>query len=416
LRIQNQGASVMPWDAAVIGGGPAGAALAAHLAQAGRSTVLFEKEKGAHDKVCGEFMSQEGAEYLAALGLSLRNLGSLAIGQVRLVRQGRALTRALPFEAQSLSRRVLDEALLQRAAGAGAMIERGARVKSVMRKAGGWDVHIDDAGAVVAKDVFLATGKHDLKEWKRPAGLQPGLIAFKTYWRLTPEEAAKLAGHVELILFPGGYAGLQPVEGSRANLCLLVRRSTFTRKYGSWERLLGAMQKACPHLAARLDGAECLIEKPLAIAGLPYGHVARESGGVWRLGDQAVVIPSFSGDGMSIALHSANLAAECYLSGEGAQAYQQRLAAHVARQVRRATLLSRALASAGGQRLAVAAAFCVPSVLALGAALTRIPARAIFRPHGIPASNRSSAEASSMPPASYRARLSNSSASSSKRR
>jgi flavin-dependent dehydrogenase len=369
----------MRWDAAVIGGGPAGAALATHLAKAGRSTVLFEKEKGAHDKVCGEFMSQEGAHYLTALGLSVQKLGSLPIGHVRLVRRRGALTKALPFEAQSLSRRVLDEALLKRAADAGAAIERGARVKGLVRGAGGWAVHIDGSGSVLAKDVFLATGKHDLKDWKRPAGLQPGLIAFKAYWRLRPEEAARLSGHVELILFPGGYAGLQPVEGGRANLCLLVRKSTFTGKYGSWERLLEAMQAFCPHLAARLRGAECLLEKPLAIAGLPYGHIARESGGVWRLGDQAAVIPSFSGDGMSIALHSAKLAAECYLRGEGAESYQQRLAAHIARQVGRATLLSRSLVSAGGQRLAIAAAFCVPSVLVLGAALTRIPARAIFR-------------------------------------
>jgi flavin-dependent dehydrogenase len=371
----------MRWDAAVIGGGPAGAALAAHLAQAGRSTVLFEKEKGAHDKVCGEFMSEEGAEYLAALGLSAQSLGSLDIGHVRFVRRGNALTRALPFEAQSLSRRVLDEALLQRAGGAGAAVERGARVKSVVRQAGGWAVHVDGGGAAVARHVFLATGKHDLKEWKRPAGLQRGLIAFKTYWHLTPEEAAKLAGHVELILFPGGYAGLQPVEGDRANLCLLVRRATFAERCGSWERLLGAMQNACPHLAARLEGAECLLEKPLAIAGLPYGYVARESGGVWRLGDQAAVIPSFSGDGMSIALHSAKLAAECYLRGEGSEAFQQRLAAHVARHVRHATMLSRSLVSGGGQRLAIAAAFCFPSVLAHAAALTRIPARAVFQPH-----------------------------------
>jgi flavin-dependent dehydrogenase len=370
----------MRWDAAVIGGGPAGAALATHLAKAGRRIVLFEKEKGAHDKVCGEFMSQEGTHYLAALGLSAQSLGSLTVGHVRLVRRRSALTQALPFEAQSLSRRVLDEALLKRAAHAGAAIERGARVKGLAREGGGWTVHIEGSSRTLVKDVFLATGKHDLKDWKRPPGSQPGLIAFKAYWRLRPEEAAKLSGHVELILFPGGYAGLQPVEGGRANLCLLVRKSAFAGRYGSWETLLEAMQTACPHLAQRLDGAECLLEKPLAIAGLPYGHVARESSCVWRLGDQAAVIPSFSGVGMSIALHSAKLAAECYLRGDGPETYQERLAAHVALQVRRATMLSRSLVSAGGQRLAIAAAFCVPSVLGFGAALTRIPARSIVRP------------------------------------
>jgi menaquinone-9 beta-reductase len=372
----------MRWDAAVIGGGPAGAALATHLAKAGRSVVVFEKERCAHDKVCGEFMSQEGAHYLAALGLSAQSLGSLAIGHVRLVRRGQAPVQALPFEAHSLSRRVLDEALLARAADAGAVIERGARVKGLVRDAGGWAIHIGGSGTVLAAEAFLATGKHDLKDWKRPSGPQPDLIAFKAYWRLRPQEAAKLSGHVELILFPGGYAGLQPVEGGRANLCLLVRKSAFAQDYGGWEELLEAMQASCPHLAQRLDKAERLLDKPLAIAGLPYGHVARESGGVWRLGDQAAVIPSFSGDGMSIALHSAKLAAEFYLRGEGPQAYQRRLAAHIGRQVRRATMLSRSLVTASGQRLAMAAASCAPSVLILGAALTRIPARVIFQPYG----------------------------------
>jgi menaquinone-9 beta-reductase len=372
----------MRWDAAVIGGGPAGAAIATHLAKAGRSVVLFEKERCAHDKVCGEFMSQEGAHYLAALGLSVQSLGSLGIGHVRLVRRGHAAAQALPFKAQSLSRRVLDEALLGQAGDAGAVIERGVRVRGLARQVEGWAVHIEGCATALASDVFLANGKHDLKDWKRPSGLQPGLIAFKTYWRLRPEEAAKLSGHVELILFPGGYAGLQPVESGRANLCLLVRRSVFAQDYGSWERLLDAMQASCPHLAQRLHGAERLAEKPLAIAGLPYGHVARESGGVWRLGDQAAVIPSFSGDGMSIALHSAKLAAEFYVRGDGPQAYQQQLAAHIGQQVRRATMLSRSLVSATGQRLAIAAASCVPSVLMLGAVLTRIPARAILQPFG----------------------------------
>jgi flavin-dependent dehydrogenase len=370
----------MRWDAAVIGGGPAGAALATHLAQAGRSVVLFEKEKCAHDKVCGEFMSQEGARYLAALGLSARSLGGVGLGHVRLVRGRHTFTQALPFEAQSLSRRVLDEALLKRAGDSGAVIARGARVKGLVPEAGGWAVHIEGSETVLARHAFLATGKHDLRDWKRPPGLQPGLIAFKAYWRLRPEEAAKLSGHVELVLFPGGYAGLQPVEGDRANLCLLVRKSTFAQDYGNWGRLLEVMLASCPHLARRLDGAQCLLDKPLAIAGQPYGHVAHESRGLWRLGDQAAVIPSFSGDGMSIALHSAKLAALSYLRGEDPQAYQRLLAVHIARQVRRAILLSRSLVSGNGQRLAIAAAFCAPSVLVLGAALTRIPARAIVRP------------------------------------
>ena len=49
-------------------------------------------------------------------------------------------------------------------------------------------------------------------------------IGFKCHFRLTPEQRAALAEHVEMTLFDGGYAGLEPVEGGRANLCLVVRR------------------------------------------------------------------------------------------------------------------------------------------------------------------------------------------------
>ena len=58
--------------------------------------------------------------------------------------------------------------------------------------------------------------------------------------------------------------------------------------------------------------AEPLLARPLTISGVPYGFLAppRPDDPVFRLGDQAAVIPSFCGDGMAIALHSAVLAAE----------------------------------------------------------------------------------------------------------
>ncbi len=366
-----------PYDAAVIGGGVAGPALAARLACAGRSVVLFEKEKAAHDKVCGEFISHEGSRYLRELGVSVEGLGGVSIDRVRLARHGAAVTARLPFEAQSLSRRALDEALLALAANAGAEVRRGVRVKGFHREADGWAVRGEAGEGALATQVFLATGKHDLKDWKRRPGQHPECLAFKAYWRLRPDQAASLARHVELILFKGGYAGLQEVEGGRANLCLIVKKDAYAAHYGSWDALVSAMRKSCPHLEERLGGAVCLMEKPLAISGLPYGHVARESGGVWRLGDQAAAIPSFSGDGMSIALHSASQAARAYLGGETAEAYQRALARDLSAQLQRATLISRILVGDAGQRLAMSCASLLPFVLSVSAGATRIPRRAL---------------------------------------
>ena len=59
-------------DLVVIGGGPAGAALAALAAERGVKTLVLEKERFPRDKVCGEFLSPEGCAVLARLGLSPR--------------------------------------------------------------------------------------------------------------------------------------------------------------------------------------------------------------------------------------------------------------------------------------------------------------------------------------------------------
>lgn len=372
-------------DALVIGGGLAGAALAARLAEAGRSILLLEREAGPHDKVCGEFLSYEAALYLHDLEVDLPAMGAAPIRSVRLAAGRTVATASLPFPASSLSRRVLDEALLRRAEAAGASVRRGAGVSALVRDGGAWLARMDGGETVRAGEVFLATGKHDLRGWKRPPGPQPDLVGFKLHWSLAPEQAADLESFVELILFPGGYAGLEPVEGGRANLCVLVRRAKLAALGRNWDGLLAAMRSACPLLDRRLTGAQPCTARPLAISGLPYGYVRTGGDGPWRLGDQAVVIPSFAGDGMSIALHSARLAAERYLAGGTADDYQRTLAHDVAGQVRRATLLSQVSVQPWGQAVLAGAVRFLPGLMREVARSTRIP-HARLRVRGGPSS------------------------------
>ena len=359
--------------ALVIGGGVAGAALAAHLAQAGRRVLLVERRDGPHDKVCGEFISGEAGLYLDDLGIDLAAFGTVRMRVVRLAVGRQVATVPLPFPAFSLSRRVLDEALLQAAAGRGAQIRRGCAVRALARREGGWGAELEGGETIAADAVFLATGKHDLRGWRRPPGAQNDLIAFKLHWRLAREEAMSLGAGVELVLFPGGYAGLERVEGGLANLCLVVRRRQFAALGRRWDALLSSLRAASPHLHERLAGALACAGRPLAIASIPYGHVASAGRGPWLLGDQAAVIPSFCGDGIAIALHSARLAADIHLAGGTADEFQRRLAREVAGQVRRATWMSRVLVRRAGQIAAVAAARLLPDIVAGVARTTRIP-------------------------------------------
>jgi len=359
----------------VVGGGPAGAALATLLARSGRQAVLIEREARPHDKVCGEFISGEAAAYLHALGLNLPALGAVAIDKVRLAARGAPAQASLPFPAFSLSRRRLDEALLALAAGAGVDLRRGAKVKGLVRSAAAWRANLDDGEEIEAETAFLATGKHDLRGLRRPAGLHGGLVGFKMHFRPAPAQAEALAGAVELHLFPGGYAGLEPIEDGLINLCLVADRKTVAK--GAFPELLLAIRAACPLLDQRLAGAEPLWRRPLAIAAIPYGHVARSDDGLWRLGDQAAVIPSFAGDGLGIALHSAHAAAAAYLAGEPAEAFQRQLAADLGLRVKGAALLSRLLVQPWAQPMAVGLTRLRPQLLSATAAKTRIPDQAL---------------------------------------
>jgi menaquinone-9 beta-reductase len=356
----------------VVGGGPSGAALATLLARAGRDVTLLERDSGPADKVCGEFLSGEACDYLDALGVDPEALGAVPIERVRLCGDRAPVESALPFRAKSLTRRVLDEALLQSAERAGANVRRGVKVRRIAREPGGWSLTSSHGEQLVASHVFLAVGKHDVSTQKRGRGLQNELVAFKTYWELDDPERRKLDTHVELIPFQGGYAGLQPVENGRANLCLVVEKAQLARVGNNWPSLLESLQCESAHLTRRLHKATPCLAKPLALSAIPYGYVCHGSDGLWRLGDQAAVIPSFSGDGMSIALHSAFLAAKVYLEGGSPETFQRRLGRDVARQVKIATALSLGLVHTSAQALMLGATRHWPDLVRLAATQTRL--------------------------------------------
>lgn len=364
----------MRTEALVIGGGPAGAAVATRLAQCGRAVELVEQSAAARDKVCGEFLSREAIAYLGAMGVDLKAMGAVPIHAVRLAARRVIAACDLPFSALSLSRRALDEAMLGTAASAGVAIRRGNRVNKLVTLDPGWTAQLSGGDQVNAPTVFLATGKHDLNTQCRPPGAQNQLVALKMYFHLTAAQQRALDGWVELFLFPGGYAGLQLVEQSRANLCLLIERRSLAACDHDWDAVLAHLLRNCGPLCERLDGAQSLLTKPLALGRIPYGLLQRSAPpGLWRLGDQAAVIPSFAGDGISIALHSAHLAAGLYLRSGTSEQFAQRLHSELRFSVRFATALSRVMIAAPA--LAQTARLW-PPLLQIFASRTRIPGAA----------------------------------------
>jgi menaquinone-9 beta-reductase len=368
----------------VLGGGVAGCAASIALARKGRSVTLIERELAPQHKVCGEFLSGEALEDLHALGVDVASLGAVPIDHVRLAAARRAAEAPLPFPAASLTRKTLDTALIADAIAAGVRVECGRSVQALSRTTPTvWQATLDDGTTRAAPAVFLATGKHDIRGHLRPKD-PLRWVAFKMYFRLSSAQASELSGASELMLYPGGYGGIQPVEGGIANLCCVVQQRYLARAGYRWENFLAKMQQHCPHLAMRLAGAVPLLSRPIAITHIPYGYVRRTTeNGLYCIGDQAAVIPSFTGDGISIALHTARCAVAAYLAEEPASLFQAGLHSGLLAQMRLAGFAADGLNNPLARAVLPFFLRLWPGVMRVTAKLTRVAQHATVATHAV---------------------------------
>ncbi len=342
-------------NALIVGGGPAGAAAAIGLANRGGRPLLIERDATPKDTLCGGFLSWATLARLRALGVDADALGARRIERLAMFAGGHTAEAMLPAPAAGLTRRTLDTALLARAAQAGAAIERGVTARQ-------WEVAADA--------ILVATGKHELRGLGRPKG---DTIGLRFRLAASPALDRLLAGRIELHLFRGGYAGLLLQEDGAANLCLAARGWRLDRAGGRPERLLAEIAAESPTLVDRLAAAAA-IGAAQAIANIPYGWRAKEgAAGLYRLGDQAGVIPSLAGEGIGIALESGLAAADAIVGGQAGAAFQRALSGRLTRPFAIATALRHAAEHPAGARTLVAATRLAPALADLAARLTRLP-------------------------------------------
>jgi flavin-dependent dehydrogenase len=309
----------------ILGGGPAGSAAAITLARADERPLVLERQRETGDALCGGFLSWHSLALLERLGLP--KLRGATVDHVRLFGRAGSASARLPRPALGVSRRQLDSALLAHAEALGARVERGVMAREI----DGREIRAD--GETFAPErLLLATGKHDVRGAARPK--PPGDPALGLRVRLGPAPALTrlIESAIELHLFDRGYAGLVLQEDGSANLCLAVRKSRLNEE-GDPRALLDAIGREAPALGERLAW---LADKAGidAIASVPYGWRATGTApGVYRLGDQAGVIPSLAGEGMGIALTSGMRAGEAVLGGRPADEFQRDLARRTLRPI-----------------------------------------------------------------------------------
>jgi menaquinone-9 beta-reductase len=290
-------------DPLIIGGGPAGSSAAIMLARGGAKPLILERQSVTGDALCGGFMSWHTLKSLARLGV---DPGGHPIDRVRVFAGNHSAEARLPAGAIGLSRHRLDTILLAQAQAEGAGVEI---------------VNVRNTDEIDADSLFLATGKHDLRGLARPK-LETGdsTLGLRVKIGPHPRLTALIGSGIELHLFDRGYVGLLLQEDGRANLCLAVRKSRLAEAGGKPEALLRQLGDSIPALGERLAFLDTLPEAD-AIASVPYGwRATATTPGIFRLGDQAAVIPSIAGEGNGIAIASGIAASAAWTNGGAAAA------------------------------------------------------------------------------------------------
>lgn len=259
----------------IIGGGLAGLFLGIRLREHDVPVTLFEAGRYPRHRVCGEFISGVGAQLIRdVLPVEPRPAETVAFFTER----GRAGRHRLPASALCISRFVLDAALAKRFRALGGELRERTR----------W------AETAATEGTVFATGR-------QPSPTEAG-------WRWFGLKAhalnVSLEADLEMHCSRNSYVGLCRLTDDSVNVCGLFRRPVNVEGSGSsMDWLRGSPGSP---LFTRLEAANFVPDSFCAIAGLNLSPQPIEPSRC-RIGDALTMIPPITGNGMSMALESADL-------------------------------------------------------------------------------------------------------------
>lgn len=300
-------------DAMIIGAGPAGSLAAITLARGGWDVTLVEQHSFPRDKVCGECLSALGLSVLHRAGLTDRLLGAhpVPLTHTNLYSPtGSSVRIKLGQTMWGLSRSSLDTHLLEEATNAGVKVMQPARCESlaagqpptvVLR-----DLRTNERQTYQPGIVLLADGKGALLPIRPIATTDFGVKAHFA-------DVAAPPNTIELFSVDGHYGGVAPIENQRWNAAFSVPLARLQNTAGNLDLLFDQMLNENTELRRQFKSA-CRVSRWLT-APLPRFAVEEAwPPGVIPLGNAAAALEPIGGEGMGLALRSAELAANALLT------------------------------------------------------------------------------------------------------
>jgi len=286
----------------IIGGGPAGSAAAILLARKGWSVTLVEQHRFPREKVCGECLSALGIDMLRRHDL-LQHLLPLDPVELHTAflhdRFGQFIQVDLPNPMWGLSRATMDAALLDAAREVGTDIQQPARCEAIEPEVVVRNLQTNQRRVLPGDFVILADGKAAIIAARPVPSGDFGIRAHFTNLA-APRDAIQLFGVHE------HYGGVAPIENQQFNVAFSVPAR---RMRPDLNGLFSEILDENPSLKSRFRRADRVSD--WLASPLPRFAVANDwPDRVIPIGNAAAAIEPIGGEGMGLALRSAELAVD----------------------------------------------------------------------------------------------------------
>ena len=299
------------FDVIIVGGGLAGLCNAIHLSKFNKKVLLIEKNEYPKHKVCGEYISNEVLPYLAFLDFNPFDFGAVKIDKFQLSTTNNQLISAkLPLGGFGISRYKLDFELLQKAIQNGVIILQDL-VTNIQFTNDIFEVETKENQHLTSKIVIGAFGKRSFLD----VALQRDFIQKKSPYLGVKIHVKGNFPHdlVALHNFKGGYCGVSKVENNEINLCYITNFSSF-KKHKNIEDFQENVVFKNTYLKDIFKNSTSLFDEPLTISQISFESKTLVENHIIMCGDAAGMIHPLCGNGMSMAIQSAQIASKLILN------------------------------------------------------------------------------------------------------